>query len=67
MPFKTVVGKKKNYEFGWIYFFGSGALPGLMLDLRLFKIIFSLFLAPAGGHNPTGPCPNPFPYHAGQS
>ena len=36
---------------------GSGALPGLMLDIGLLKIIgevFFIFLASAGGSNPAG-------------
>ncbi len=40
--------------------FGSGALPGSMLDLRLLKISLGIFfLALAGSSNPAGPCPNP--------
>ena len=43
------------------YYFGSGALPCLMLDLRLLKVslgLFSLFLSPAGGFNPAGAYPD---------
>ena len=49
---------------------GSGALPGLMLDIGLLKIIFGdffLFSDPAGGSNSTGPYHNPFPNPAVQS
>ena len=49
----------------WIkIIFGSGALPGFMLDLGLLKIIceeFSfLFLVPVGSTNPAGPILIPF-------
>ena len=44
--------------------FGSGSLPGLMLDLGLLKIIwgelFFLFIVPAEGSNPAGPISIPF-------
>ena len=49
---------------------GSGALPGLMLDLGLLKLIrecFFLFLAPARGSNTVLPYPYLFPNPAGQS
>ena len=50
---------------------GSGALPGLMLDLGLLKVSlgggFFLFLAPAGGSILAGPYPHPYPNPAGQS
>ena len=52
-------------------YLGSGALPGLMLDLESLKIIwrgvFFPFLAPAEGSNPAGSYYNPLPYPAGQS
>ena len=50
--------------------FGSGALPGKMLDLGLLKISWEgVFLAfpPVGGFNPARPYHNPFPKPAGQS
>ncbi len=50
--------------------FGSGVLPGLMLNLGLLKIslwsIFFQFLVTAGGSNPAEPYPNHFPNPAGQ-
>ncbi len=46
---------------------GLCALPGLMLEQGLLKIIWgSVFIAPVGGSNPEGPYPNPFPKPAGQ-
>ena len=42
----------------------SGALPGLMLDLRLFKIIFWVYFPIS---NPIGPYHNLFLNPAGQS
>ena len=49
--------------------FGSGTLPGLMLDLGLLKIIweggFSI-CSHCGGCNPAGLYPNPFPNPAGE-
>ena len=51
--------------------FGSGALPGLRLDLGLLKIIccsvLFLFLASVRGSDPARPYPNPFPNPEGQS
>ena len=42
-------------------FYGSGALPGLMLDLGLLKTIWGgvlIYLATAGGSNPAEPYTN---------
>ncbi len=52
-----------------IYFFGSGALPGLLLSIIENKLWgqFLLSLAPAGGSCPSVYYPNPFPNPAGQS
>ncbi len=48
---------------------GSGALPDLMLDLGILKIILVgvFFLFPIWGSNSAGPYPHPFPNPAGQS
>ena len=50
---------------------GSGALNGKMISEALLEIslwgVFFLFLAPAGGPNPTTPYPHPFPNPIGLS
>ncbi len=63
-------GRRDLIDQGCISYFGSGALYGKLLVLRLLKInlgFFFLWLASVGGSNTTGLYSHPFPNLAGQS